>query len=189
MILRMFTEDPEYRDWVFGALVAAVLIVGFVWMRIYGLSAKQPNAVPVAERSQSRDDAVETVDTGPQGAGPVHRSAHSFYECIRNGQRLVSDWPCGSDAVVREISRSNLMPGQDTSILDRPSGAAPDIYTPAPVREAGPGRKPAACDAIEAAIDAINARMRQKYTGWEGERFRDQLRALSKQRYQAKCIR
>jgi hypothetical protein len=184
----MFTEDPENRDWVFGAVVAAILTVGLVWLRVYGPPAKPPTAA-MLDRRQPEDDLVEVPPATAEAAKPIHRSAHSFYECIRNGQRVVSDWPCGSDAVVREISQSNLMPAQDTSILDRVPDTAPDTYEPTPARERGSARKPAVCNAIEAEIDSINARMRQKYTSREGEWFREQLRVLSRQRYEAKCIR
>jgi hypothetical protein len=43
------------------------------------------------------------------------------------------------------------------------------------------------CDSIQEEIDRINERMRQKYTDWQGERFRDRLRELKKELWEQKC--
>src|SRR5690606_6378228 len=114
------------------------------------------------------------------------------YECVgADGQRVLSDRSCGADAVVREIAAPNRMPAQDTSNLYRTPAPARDAYwrpsqsTPA---SGGPAAdNSAVCDSIQARIDAINARMRQKYTSQEGERCRKQLRALSEDRWEAGC--
>jgi hypothetical protein len=47
----------------------------------------------------------------------------------------------------------------------------------------------AACEAVDRAIDDLNARMRQRYGAAEGERLRAQWHALKQQRYDLRCGR
>jgi hypothetical protein len=70
---------------------------------------------------------------------------------------------------------------------------APVRYAPRVAKATRPaalsptGRNDTQCDWIEKRIDAINARMRQAYSSQEGERFRERLRTLENQRWDAKC--
>lgn len=190
----MFTDEKEHRDLIVGAVMTAVVVGGLFWIR------SQPIEKPVEEVAEAR---VEAEALPPQIVEPIGNeevvyrttprarrdSITHVYECERDGQRVLSDQRCGSDAEILEIARSNRMDAQDTRNLYRPtyrataprSGSAPGFSSN--------GSNASVCDSIERRIDAINARMRSKYSGREGEGFRDRLRRLSKQRHEAKCIR
>lgn len=181
----MFTEERDRWDVRIGVLLVA-LVVGGVY---------------VARRHQPQDPPPTTVETIPpaaasprveMGVAVVKRASDApialVYECNRNGQKVLSDRPCGSDAAVREIAAPNRMDAQDTRRLYSP------VRVPSRARNgASSGSRlsgtSAVCDSIEAQFDAINARMRQPYTSSDGERFRERLRGLSEQRYEARCIR
>jgi hypothetical protein len=86
--------------------------------------------------------------------------------------------PCGPDASIRAIAEPNRMDAQDTTQLYRPAHAAPNSRR-VPYGTSSSFPESSACGEIERAIDAINARMRQRYTSAEGERFRARLRDFS----------
>lgn len=181
----MFTEERDRWDVRIGVLLVA-LVVGGVYL---------------ARRHQPQEPPATTVETitplaaSPRvqmGAAVVKRTSDApiafAYECNRNGQKVLSDRPCSSDAAVREIAAPNRMDAQDTRRLYSPV-SVPSRTRSGPSSGGRLSGTSAVCDSIEAQIDAINARMRRAYTSWEGERFRDRLRELSRQRYEAECIR
>lgn len=183
----MFTEDRDRWDVLVGVLVVAIVVVG-----VFTIGSQQPQ--------QARTEpAATTAPTAPAGAKPrvdmgpasVKRvsdpSIAVAYECTRDGQRILSDRPCGADASIRRIAEPNRMDAQDTRALYSPvyvSQRRSGTWSAGQTASTSP-----ACDSIEAQIDSINARMRHAYTSWQGERFRERLRELSRQRYEAKCIR
>ena len=80
------------------------------------------------------------------------------------------------------------MDAQDTRSLYRSVPGAPGNRSGASFSSQGFGTADL-CDSIEEQIDRINARMRQPYRSGEGELLRERLLKLSRQRYEAKCIR
>jgi hypothetical protein len=134
----------------------------------------------VAEHIPSNISASEPL--------PGRNSIARVFECERDGQRVYSDQRCGSDAAVREIDAPNRMDAQDTSGLYDPVVEPPRSHTGSS-SESASSAAIKLCESIDQQIDLINARMRQGYGSWQGERFRNRLRELSRQRYEAKCIR
>lgn len=181
----MFTEERDRWDVRIGVLLVALVVGG-----VYLARRHQPQELP-----PTTVETIIPVAVSPRvqmGAAVVERAPDApialAYECNRNGQKVLSDRPCGSDAAVREIAAPNRMDAQDTRRLYSP------VAVPSRARSAASSGSrlsgtSAVCDSIEAKIDAINARMRQPYTSWDGERFRERLRDLSSARYEAKCIR
>lgn len=183
----MFTEEQDSSDLLTVALVALVVILLFAG--IYLVRRQAPDSVarsaamtapaPTRPHVEVRDVPVKAVSSATIAIA---------YECWRDGQRILSDRPCGTGAFVREIAEPNRMDAQDTRRLYSP------VAVPSRVKSGASSGGPlsgtsAVCDSIEAQIDAINARMRQPYTSSEGEHFSERLRGLSEQRYEARCIR
>ena len=184
----MFTEDRDRWDVLLGVVVVAIVVVG-----VFTIGSPQSQQVRT-------EPAAATAPTAPAAAKPRVDMGHAWvrrvsdpsiavaYECTRDGQRILSDRPCGADALIRRIAEPNRMDAQDTRALYSP------VYVGSQRRSEtwsdGQGASTSAvCDSIEAQIDSINARMRHAYTSWDGERFRERLRDLSRQRYEAKCIK
>jgi hypothetical protein len=181
----MFTEERDRWDVLLGVLVATMAIGG-----LYLLSRDPPqeehSQAAVTTATAHSDSRIEASQASAQSA--VEPTIGSVYECNRSGQKILSDRPCGPDASVRQIAEPNRMDAQDTSQLYRPvygisgrrsgSGSA-----------SGSSDVSARCDSIQQRIEAINARMRHRYTSQQGQRFREELRDLSRERYEARCIR
>ena len=117
-----------------------------------------------------------------------------------NGQRVVSDHPCGADAQARTLvvdqpdPRDVARQQQRTWAAQAGSSAAPRVVSPArsAVRpQMAPQSPPnqGVCDGIDQAIANLNARMRQGYTSAEGERLRADWHDLQKQREALDCGR
>jgi hypothetical protein len=113
----------------------------------------------------------------------------TVFECNSADQRVFSDRPCSEHAQVREVIAPNGMhatravPSRsaiDRSVPEQPGpgagGAGPIAYS-----------KESVCASIDDQIDRINARMRQPYTAPEGEWYRERLRSLDNERWDAKC--
>jgi hypothetical protein len=184
----MFTEDRDKWDVLVGALVVAIVIVG-----VFTIGSQRPPRVlpgPVATTPLAAPAAATPrVDMGHASVKRVSDPSIAVaYECTRDGQRILSDRPCGADASIRRIAEPNRMDAQDTRALYSP------VYVGSQ-RSRGTSSTGEAsstsgvCDSIEAQIDSINARMRHAYRNREGEQLRERLRELSRQRYEAKCIR
>lgn len=182
----MFTEERDKWDVLVGVIVTAIVVGGLYLANLYMSQAESSKPVAVALATEPQISyGVGTVELKPD-ASPA--AIASVYECWRGDQRILSDQPCGADASLRQVGEPNRMDAQDTSSLyttvyrgSRRSGGA---------WSAGQGASTSdLCDSIEDQIDRINAQMRRAYGSQQGERFRDRLRALSRQRYEAKCIR
>jgi hypothetical protein len=183
----MFTEKRDRWDVLVGVIAAAILVSG-----IYILNRgneDEAHAQPAALVSTPGKSPITDVGSSlaPARAAPDAPIA-SVYECWRDEHRILSDQPCGPDASVRQVTEPNRMDAQDTRSLYSP------VYVSSRrsggTWSAGQGANTSnRCSSIQEQIDGINARMRQAYTSQEGERFRERLRALTLQRYDAKCIR
>jgi len=179
----MFTERRDGWDVLICVIVVALLAGGAYAVRSYSpeMSAPLPSVAPSLETP--RVEMGHTVERAAESPIAV------AYECWRDGQRILSDKRCGSDASLRTIAEPNRMDAQDTSGLYRPPARAASSSRTMSYSDSFSTSESGECAAIERQIDAINARMRQRYTSAQGERFRDQLRELSRARYEAECIR
>lgn len=189
----MFREDRDTSDIAIGLIVVAIVAAGLFAIRHdrepASIDESKPPDVASIPEPAVHEPVSERIGYPRPRASSVIATA---YECVTaDGQRVLSDRPCGADAVVREIAAPNRMPAQDTSNLYRAPARTRDVYRRPSQRTPASGGSAtdnsAICDSIQTRIDAINARMRQKYTGQEGERFRKQLRALSEDRWEAGC--
>jgi len=187
------STESESSDWIFGAIVTVLIVTCFVW--IDGQSDAPGQAAKLAAPPRSVRQLAESASPSPSSplivstsAAPQGSSIAEVYECEKDGQRILSDQPCGPSADVVKVMAPNRMNAQDTSSLyrDLPSGRS--YATPRP-RRASYDDESRICQSIDAQINAINTRMRQAYTSWEGEQLRRRLRQLSDERYDARCIR
>lgn len=193
----MFSDEIERRDWIFGVFVTLVIVGGLFLIRSQPLEEKRERgsnesaalSTPAIvkddrpdARSSYRDTYVRNEFSGRRSPDAIAR----VFECERNGQRILSDQPCGTDASVREIAAPNRMRAQDTSSLyDPPPRSIQVQKLRASQHQAG--SNVSLCASIDREKDWINARMRQPYTSWEGESYRERLRQLSARRWDAGC--
>jgi hypothetical protein len=159
------------------ALGAMALVIGgfVVYARWYS-----PNSAPVptTDRPPKQVAEISPPSSAPSGSGlPI---IATVYECNGTAGRVLSDKPCADDAQVREVLAPNSMP----TVPVTHSGTTPGRTDQ---RREPTNRISVACSKIDSEIDRINARMREKYSTREGERFRDRLRELSEERWDAKC--
>jgi hypothetical protein len=216
-------EFEESRRSSAGALVAvgAVTALAFVaFVHFYG-DEHRPASVPPVEGGASTP-GQEAVGSGPkieiesvtEVAPPVpveravadgaRQSAVNVYECMVNGQRVLSDQPCGPEARARTVVVDQPDPQEVLRQQQRTwaaqQGAGPRADGPrvrsapassAPARAAASADSVAAndgiCRAIDEAIANLNARMRQGYTSQEGEYYRKRWHELQKQRADYDC--
>ncbi len=186
----MFTDVTERRDWIFG-VVATVLVIGALyWVRSQPIEEKaarggeEQEAVGAIRAPDSR-----RVESGKEPeAASASDSIATVFECVRDGQRVLSDRPCGAGASVVHVSEPNRMAAQDTRVLYQAPPRSVQVQRMRASQQI-PATNSARCKKIEDEIEEINDRMRRGYRSWEGERFRERLRHLSEQRHEARCIR
>ncbi len=128
---------------------------------------------------------------------PGRQTYVGVYECTVNGQRVVSDRPCGADAQGRTLvvdqpdpveaarQRQQTWAAQQraassNTLAPRSSGMT-SAGTTSPANEA-------ACESIERRIADIDAQMRDGYRSQTGEWYRQQLRDLKERRHELRCI-
>jgi hypothetical protein len=189
----------------FGVMATVAFLA---WTQFFGKprEPESPTAVldasmvpsPVIEPPQ----VVEAPASHYQGPPPSLTGRESYvgvYECVVNGQRVVSDRPCAPDAQTRtlvidqpdprEVARQRQMTQSagrsGSSYYANPSGESSAVRSGSAVTVSNE----AACEAVDRAIDNLNARMRQRYGAAEGERLRAQWHDLKQQRYDLKCGR
>ena len=146
--------------------------------------------------------AIEAPAPHYQGPPPARTGRESYvgvYECVVNGQRVVSDRPCAPDAQTRTlvVDRPDPREVARQRQMTQSAGHSGSAYHSAPSTATSPLRSgstaapsnEAACESVDRAIDNLNARMRQRYGAAEGERLRAQWHALKQQRYDLKCGR
>jgi hypothetical protein len=197
-----------------GALFAAVGVAAFAFLAFHhfygrGREVAEP-AVPAPTSAVAvvPGEIVElpTLRPEPQPSGvtvaPGQRAYAAdgtayvgIYECTVNGQRVVSDRPCGAGATPRvlEVAPARAPP---PSVPQRRSSRPGSSATYASsTGQSGAGSasavpdNTAACAAVDRAIDNLNARMRQGYGSAEGEWLRQEWHRLKQQRYDLRCGR
>lgn len=192
----MFSDETERRDWIFGIVVTLVIVGGLFWIRSQPIEEKRgaqesasaavaPPAQEILEREPSDLDNFHTNEVTRRHSP---RTIARVFECERDGQRILSDQPCGEDTSVREIAAPNRMRPQDTSSLYDPPPRSIQMQKFRASRQPRRSQDNAAlCARIDRERDQINARMRHRYTNWEGEYYREQMRKLSARRWEAGC--
>ena len=188
-------------------LVGVLATAGFfAWIRLQGPEAgSQPATAAIAPQPQELAPTV--VEAAPEPAAGVSASTApgrerqvGIYECTRDGQRVVSDRPCGPDAEQRTLSVSQPDPAEAVAAQQRAratlmtaapaqsAGAAGSATPAAPVAADAGFAQEARCAAIDRAIEGINARMRQGgYGTEEGNWLRGQWHKLKDEWYDLKC--
>ena len=191
----MISDEAEGREWIIGIVVTVLIIGALYWLRSQPIEEEAAGPMPVGPASaqyQSDPHREQDALAHDERVITTRRSSPStigrVFECEQDGQRVLSDQRCGADAAVREIAAPNRMQAQDTSVLYEPLPRSIQVQKR---RAAGQrtGSNAAICTQIDEDKDRINARMRQPYTSWEGERLRVRLRELSERRWKAGCGR
>jgi hypothetical protein len=199
-------RSRESSRWIFG--LGAVVALGFLaWTQFFGERHETVTPRPALEASVVPTPVIEpprvldrSTPTIPR-AGPARTGRESYvgvYECMVNGQRVVSDRPCAPDAEARtlvvdqphprDVARSQQQTWQAQRAAPNSAQSGNGSSGQAPTTLAI-GSNTAACAAIDRAIEDLNARMRQRYGAAEGERLRAQWHDLKQRRYDLKCGR
>lgn len=189
----MISDEAEGREWIIGIVVTVLIIGALYWLRSQPIEEEAAGPMPVGPASaqyQSDPHREQGALAHDERVITTRRSSPStigrVFECEQDGQRVLSDQPCGADATVREISAPNRMQAQDTSVLYEPLPRSIQVQKRRAARQRT-GSNAVTCARIDEDKDRINARMRQPYTSWEGERLRARLRELSERRWKAGC--
>jgi hypothetical protein len=99
----MITHESSTWDRVFVALLVFAVIATLLGMRAY---ANHLNAQAASTRMQKK-----TLETPKR---VLHLEAiTNVHECERDGQRVLTDRPCGSGVPIRVIEQTNREPVQN----------------------------------------------------------------------------
>jgi hypothetical protein len=150
----------------------------------------------VAQESPAVPESYPATLFEPRQRAPARQGTLTVYECVVAGQKVYSDQPCGDDAREKAVivSRPDAENAARARYLTQ-QAQSPTRYDGNPAASAavstrsGSAMQANRCAAIDQQIDWINARMRQGYRAYEGERLRDSLRALKSDRYDLRCGR
>ena len=196
-------RSADSSKWIFG--LGAAVALGFVaWTQLFG-ERRDPATTGAALEATVIESPVIEVPRVLEGSSPtIQRSEPArtgresyvgVYECTVNGQRVVSDRPCAPDAQARTLVIDQPHPQdvartrQQTVSASQPSRAGSAAAGGGATAVSAESSNAAACEAIDRAIDNLNARMRQRYGAAEGERLRAQWHDLKQQRYDLRCGR
>jgi hypothetical protein len=207
------SRSASRRVLVFGAVLAVVVLAA---LRYFGgneghgpaESPAGPVTVDVTPTPTFRLESVTEIPppSGAQSAAGLagrggSQTVVGVYECVVNGQRVLSDRPCGPEAQARTVvvdqpdSRDVAQAQQRTE--EAQASSAPRAYSQpqaasgeaaAAVGSTG-STDASACAAVDQAIAVLNARMRQPYTSQEGEWLRAEWHRLQDQRAALNCGR
>lgn len=192
----MFEDEVEQRDWIIGIVVTLIVIGGLFWIRSQPLEEKKVTDASVASTVTSDNDRGNAEPTTYEEyveREPAYRRSHDtiarVFECESNGQRILSDQPCGADATIRDIASPNRMDAQDTRVLYEPPPRSVQVqkYRAARQSPVHAADNKGRCAAIDEQRKQINEQMRRGYR--KGEHYREQLRRLSAERWDLGCGR
>lgn len=189
--------------------LGVVAMLGFLgWTQFFGKPRESESPTPALEASMVPSPVVEPPQVievpashyqGPPPSLTGRESYVGVYECVVNGQRVVSDRPCAPDAQTRTLVIDQPDPREVARQrqMTQSTGRSGSTYYSSPSAgsstsrsgSTATGSNEAACDAVDRAIENLNARMRQRYGAAEGERLRAQWHDLKQQRYDLKCGR
>jgi len=158
------------------------------------IATERTASVPITPRTPT-----PTVYQQPARVTQGRQTYVGVYECVVNGQRVVSDKPCGPGAQARVLEVDQPDP-RDVARQRQRTWAAQQSgrssHAPrsssvgaAPVAKEAARPNDAACASIDQQIEQIDARMRQGYTSQEGEWYRQRLRELKERRHELGCSR
>jgi hypothetical protein len=202
---RRSQETPQ-RVFVLG-VVAAVAFLG--WTHFFSGDRESENPPEAMDAGivempvPATPQATEAPASHYQGPPPARTDRESYvgiYECVVDGQRVVSDRPCAADAKSRTLVVDQPDPGEVArlrqqqaqvqlpasrgySSQSRPAGEGPTVSGSAEPSNAS------ACAAVDRRIDNINLRMRAGYGPEEGEWLRAEWHRLKRARYSLRCGR
>ena len=201
---RRAQERPQ-RFFALGAIVAVAF---FGWTHFF--SEKREPAIPpdvleagIVEMPVSATPQVSERQAGHYQGSPTARSGREsyvgVYECVVNGQRVVSDRPCAADAKSRTLIVDQPDPREVARLRQQQARAqipASRGYTsygsagewPTVSEPAAPSNA-RACAGVDRAIENINSRMRAGYGPEEGEWLRAEWHRLKRERYSLGCGR
>lgn len=113
-----------------------------------------------------------------------------IYECEVAGHRVFSDQPCGDDAKQREVRSANSMDAYEVDTGKKSTATATNRtkYAKDDVVEAA-RKKADRCGKLSDRKEALQARMRNGYSGKAGERMQDTLRKIDGEYYDLRCGR
>ena len=202
---RRRTESGSRAIFGIAGVVAAAFLL---WTYVLGGKLDLPTREPM----QGAVERVAPVPITPRPAAPApsadqqpHRANQGrqtdvgVYECVVNGQRVVSDKPCGPGAQARVLEVDQPDPRNAALLRQQiwtaqqatgsPPMARPSTYGAPPAAPQQANANDAACRNIDQQIEQVDARMRQGYTSQEGEWYRERLRRLKERRYELGCGR
>lgn len=189
--------ENSSKDYVLaGFIVAAGLAILLYWVRV-----DDPAAAPAPSAAEAttsvQDSAPQVLDSD------VPAVAHApspplkpvtVNECMVDGQKVYTDRPCEQGGSTRTLDVGQLNTyGQPAVPLYRSDPRPTSVPQPASVMAQPQPIPPTAggndwlCAQIQAALDRLDAAMRQGYTSQEGERFREQWHRLKNQYHEAGC--
>lgn len=175
----------DSRSFAAGLIAASLLAVGFVAYARWSAPVALPTQVELPILRVSSDASRRAQDSRTADRSSI---IATVYECEKADQRVFSDRPCSEDARLREVSAPNGMradriaPPRPVTDRSLPDQTIPRAGSAEPVTS-----KNFICRSIDEQVDRINARMRQPYTAAEGEWYRERLRRLQDERWDAKC--
>jgi hypothetical protein len=193
----MFKDGLEPLDYVYGAVAVVLVLSGLFWLSNY----ETPKKAEIADAKQTEIPSPPPREPVPQqprqvansrsaNMGEAPRTIARVYECDRDGQRIISDQPCGDNATIRDIASPNRMQAQDTRTLYAPPPRSVQVERARALQNGyAVAERSQHCREIDEERDKINARMRKRYTAREGEYFRERLRELSEERWGLGCGR
>jgi len=191
------------------ALGVAVAVAFFGWTYFFSerrAPANPPDALEAAILEMPTVKAGKATEPeashyqGPPAARTRRESYVGVYECVVDGQRVVSDRPCAADAKSRTLVVDQPDPSevarlrQHRAQVQRPASpgyTSQSVYAGEGPTIPGSGEpsNARACAAVDRAIDNINSRMRAGYGPEEGEWLRAEWHRLKRERYSLKCGR
>ena len=192
--------DGASRLFVILAIVTFAFLAGWHLASDEAPATRLKGVAGVAPLPEPSEAGHAAMPTSPPVSIPRSRKDSTsqryvgVYECSENGQRIVSDRPCGPGATARILAVEppnapppsvptfrSPMPGSSTSVRST-SGTGSGVATASAGNEA-------ACAAVDREIDALNARMRQGYGSQTGKVYRARWHALKERRYDLGCGR
>lgn len=204
------TRDYQRQHWI-PAVLVGLLALGMLIVAIGGRDALPP----AAEANSSSTPATGTTTphgpslhihahNSPEDDGPTYyrytapqlvtRSAPlTYYQCVRNGQKILSDAPCSVSAAARTLDTSQLNHfSAPPPVRRQASSFAPENNETAPEPRAAPLQAAAGetqCHYLEKHIANIDARMRTGYGSQEGEYLHEQRREATDAYHKAHCTK
>jgi len=165
------------------AVVAGMLALTHASVEVAPQVAAGPS-VPAAETSPQKTEVAPTRSFTPPHPAARNDTIATVYECDSAGQRIFSDQRCAPNALERAIEAPSRMDSLDTNTLSEPI-----TVDSQPLTSGGDVVVDNAteCAAIQADIDAIDARMREGYGSPEGEYLRARRRSLRDRYYDLRC--